>query len=140
MNSILDRFRDNNESNVNWQEFPDYDTIFTDIAINTDKTKQKQDKNQYQTHSMTISDMHEMHGFNADDFSFDQRQSLTSSTPSFISSNFATPPPLPIITDDNSSQHDNKLNDDFWSDLIDAATPCMFFGIYLCIINRMQLI
>ena len=138
--STVRRFRDNNESKVNWQEFPDYDTIFTDVATKAHNAEKVNTHSQ--AHSMTMSDMHEMHGFN-DDFSFGQRPSLTPSTPSsFISSQFPSPPPLPII-DNDSTKHD-KLNDDFWSDLIDAATPCMY-NINICVsviprnYRRMQL-
>ena len=130
--STLHRFRGNDtNTSVNWQEFPDYDTIFTDVATKTDNNDHINKEQEY--HTMTMNDMHEINGFNNDDLTFRQRNSLTPSTPSFISSRFPTPPPLPII--DNNSPQNNKLNDDFWSNLIDAASPCMSIILSLCSFN-----
>eukprot|EP01083_Nonionella_stella_P000673 1908_1 len=98
-------FRDNSSDTL-WK-FDDYDYIFTE----TGTTKGNQIKTQYQNHTMNMDEMKQF-----------GELSTPYTPPSFVSSNMPTPPPLPSLGTTDSALND-KLNDDFWSDLIESSTP-----------------
>ena len=98
-----------------WEEFDvDYDTIFADTAT----FKGKNVNEQIECHTMTMNEIKQINN----DLSFGPNPK----TPSTASSQIPTPPPLPIIH--NGSTHDQQLNDDFWNDLINSATPSMLIN------------
>ena len=107
------RFRDN-KLKINWEEFDDYDTIFADTAM---KSAQKRNKNKQNDHVMTLNDM---------------RTSTTStiSAPSsqqssWQSNSYPTPPPPPLTfnIEPDTNTNNEQLNNQFWNDIIDSASP-----------------